>query len=150
MATNNKNGSETKAININKPPKSAFTTSSTYEHNKMYNHNNNNNINNNINMVPTISVTPHSPGTKYNSILGLLLNSLCMFFVLFFNKFSIILFNLEDTLNHLQNIRESVVQIKNASVRSQHYATSNLMNPSVNHFFFFLRIFFKLLLYTNN
>lgn len=62
----NKDGSETKAININKPPKSTSTSSAAYEHNKMHN---NNNINN-INMVPTISVTPHSPGTKYNSILG--------------------------------------------------------------------------------
>lgn len=82
LATN-KNGSETKAININKPPKSAFTTSSTYEHNKMYN-NNNNNINNNINMVPTISVTPHSPGTKYNSILGWCTT---LFFVVLINNF---------------------------------------------------------------
>lgn len=29
-----------------------------------------NNNNNHHNMVPIISVTPHSPGTKYNNILG--------------------------------------------------------------------------------
>lgn len=29
--------------------------------------------NNHHNMVPIISVTPHSPGTKYNNILGKLL-----------------------------------------------------------------------------
>lgn len=31
------------------------------------------NNNNHHNMVPIISVTPHSPGTKYNNILGKLL-----------------------------------------------------------------------------
>ncbi|XP_063700825.1 rho guanine nucleotide exchange factor 18 isoform X4 [Culicoides brevitarsis] len=45
------------------------------------------------NMVPIISVTPHSPGAKYNCIL-------------------------EDTLNQLQCIRESVVQMKNSSPKS--------------------------------
>ncbi|KAH8412949.1 hypothetical protein KR009_006971 [Drosophila setifemur] len=58
--------------------------------------NNNNNHNNNINMIPTINVTPHSPAlaSKYNNIF-------------------------EDTLSQLQNIRESVVQMKNSST-SQH------------------------------
>ncbi|XP_053957715.1 rho guanine nucleotide exchange factor 18 [Anastrepha ludens] len=50
------------------------------------------NITTNNNMIPTINVTPHSPAsvTKYNNIF-------------------------EDTLNQLQNIRETVVQMKNCS-----------------------------------
>jgi A-kinase anchor protein 18 len=59
---------------------------------------NNNNIiiNNNCNMVPIISVTPHSPGAKYNSIL-------------------------EDSLSHLQSIRETVVQMKNSSAQNTNF-----------------------------
>ncbi|XP_058836765.1 rho guanine nucleotide exchange factor 18 isoform X2 [Topomyia yanbarensis] len=47
------------------------------------------------NMVPIISVTPHSPGAKYNF--------------------------LEDTLNHLQSIRESVVQMKNSTIQNTNF-----------------------------
>lgn len=64
------------------------------------NYNNNNNSNsqqltparNDNNMIPIINVTPHSPAnvSKYNNIF-------------------------EDTLSQLQNIRESVVQMKNSS-----------------------------------
>ncbi|XP_031637326.1 rho guanine nucleotide exchange factor 18 isoform X3 [Contarinia nasturtii] len=71
----------------------------------------------NNNMVPIISVTPHSPGTKFNNIL-------------------------EDTLNHLQNIRESVVQMKNSTSSSHHnhhhhhhhqyYMASGLINPALS------------------
>ncbi|CAD7078204.1 unnamed protein product [Hermetia illucens] len=59
------------------------------------------------NMVPIISVTPHSPGTKYNSIL-------------------------EDTINQLQNIRESVVHMKNSTVQKQSYAPCGLISNSLN------------------
>ncbi|XP_037044023.1 rho guanine nucleotide exchange factor 28 isoform X4 [Bradysia coprophila] len=61
--------------------------------------------NNHHNMVPIISVTPHSPGTKYNNIL-------------------------EDTLNQLQSIRESVVKIKNAPNRSPQFISSNQISLS--------------------
>ncbi|KAJ6641647.1 hypothetical protein Bhyg_06587, partial [Pseudolycoriella hygida] len=61
--------------------------------------------NNHHNMVPIISVTPHSPGTKYNNIL-------------------------EDTLNQLQSIRESVVKIKNAPNRSPQLISSNQISLS--------------------
>lgn len=55
-------------------------------------------------MVPIISVTPHSPGvSKYNSIL-------------------------EDSLNHLQSIRESVVQMKNSSAQNTSFG---VVNPTV-------------------
>ncbi|XP_055839935.1 rho guanine nucleotide exchange factor 18 isoform X4 [Episyrphus balteatus] len=64
-------------------------------------------ITNNINMVPIISVTPHSPGAKYNSIL-------------------------EDTLIQLQNIRESVVQMKNSTVHMQGFPNNySLVNSAV-------------------
>ena len=71
------------------------------------NHNitNNNNI---INMVPIISVTPHSPNTKYNSIL-------------------------EDSLNHLQSIRESVVQMKNSSAQNTNFGNVGIINPTVSN-----------------
>lgn len=75
---------------------SGHTSSST-------NNNNNNNI---INMVPIISVTPHSPGTKYNSIL-------------------------EDSLNHLQSIRESVAQMKNSSAQNTNFGNIGIINPTV-------------------
>lgn len=62
----------------------------------------------NNNMVPIISVTPHSPGAKYSGIL-------------------------EDTLNHLQCIRESIVQMKNSNSQNAHYGgTGGLMNPSLS------------------
>lgn len=74
-------------------------------------HTNNNNIviNNNINncnMVPIISVTPHSPGAKYNSIL-------------------------EDSLSHLQSIRETVVQMKNSSAQNTNFGHIGIINPTV-------------------
>lgn len=63
-----------------------------------------NTINNN-NMIPTINVTPHSPAlaSKYNNIF-------------------------EDTLSQLQNIRETVVQMKNSSSPSQHMQDGSLAN----------------------
>ncbi len=72
------------------------------------NNNSNNIINNNItNMVPIISVTPHSPSTKYyNSIL-------------------------EDSLNHLQSIRESVAQMKNSSAQNTNFGNIGIINPTV-------------------
>lgn len=70
------------------------------------NHHHNNN-NNSINMVPIISVTPHSPGAKYNSIL-------------------------EDSLNHLQSIRETVCQMKNSSTQNTTFGTIGIINPTVN------------------
>lgn len=74
---------------------------------------NNNNI---INMVPIISVTPHSPGTKYNSIL-------------------------EDSLNHLQSIRESVVQMKNSSAQNTNFGNIGIINPTVGfHYFLLLKV----------
>lgn len=69
----------------------------------------NNNINNNhSNMVPIISVTPHSPGAKYNSIL-------------------------EDSLNHLQSIRETVVQMKNSSAQNTNFGNIGIINPTVRN-----------------
>lgn len=58
--------------------------------------NNSNNNNMNMSMIPTINVTPHSPASasKYNNIF-------------------------EDTLSQLQNIRETVQQMKNST--SQHH-----------------------------
>ncbi|XP_046811530.1 uncharacterized protein DDB_G0288805-like [Lucilia cuprina] len=77
---------------------SALTSSSLSSSNN--NNNNNNTFNsqhllankNDNNMIPIINVTPHSPVnvSKYNNIF-------------------------EDTLSQLQNIRESVVQMKNSS-----------------------------------
>ncbi|XP_016961996.1 rho guanine nucleotide exchange factor 18 [Drosophila biarmipes] len=60
---------------------------------------------NNNNMIPIINVTPHSPAlaSKYNNIF-------------------------EDTLSQLQNIRETVVQMKNSSSASQHVQDGNLGN----------------------
>lgn len=57
-------------------------------------------------MVPIISVTPHSPGAKYNSIL-------------------------EDSLNHLQSIRETVVQMKNSSAQNTNFGNIGIINPTV-------------------
>uniref|UniRef100_A0A182JQW3 DH domain-containing protein n=1 Tax=Anopheles christyi TaxID=43041 RepID=A0A182JQW3_9DIPT len=54
--------------------------------------------NNNSNMVPIISVTPHSPGAKFNF--------------------------LEDTLNQLQCLRESVAHMKNTTL--QHTALGGI------------------------
>uniref|UniRef100_A0A1I8P763 DH domain-containing protein n=1 Tax=Stomoxys calcitrans TaxID=35570 RepID=A0A1I8P763_STOCA len=81
---------------------------------------NNNNVNttsllstlrqNDNNMIPTINVTPHSPAnvSKYNNIF-------------------------EDTLSQLQNIRESVVQMKNSSSSHMNDNLSNygLVNATI-------------------
>ncbi|XP_058465262.1 rho guanine nucleotide exchange factor 18 isoform X3 [Malaya genurostris] len=56
------------------------------------------------NMVPIISVTPHSPGAKYNF--------------------------LEDTLNHLQCIRESVVQMKNSTIQNTNFGGVGFIGAS--------------------
>lgn len=63
--------------------------------------------NNHCNMVPIISVTPHSPGAKYNSIL-------------------------EDSLSHLQSIRETVVQMKNSSAQNTNFGHIGTINPTVS------------------
>lgn len=43
--------------------------------------------------------------------------------------------NIEDTLNHLQHIRESVVQMKNSSSsHNQYYTASGLIKPAVSNF----------------
>lgn len=69
-------------------------------------YNNSNNSNNN-NMIPIINVTPHSPASKYNNIF-------------------------EDTLNQLQNIRETVVQMKNSTVHMQDYLPNcGLVNAAI-------------------
>lgn len=74
-----------------------------------------NNIHNNSNMVPIISVTPHSPGAKYNCIL-------------------------EDSLNHLQSIRETVVQMKNSSAQNTNFGHIGIINPTVITIFIALYI----------
>jgi hypothetical protein len=75
-----------------------------------------NNNNHNCNMVPIISVTPHSPGAKYNSIL-------------------------EDSLSHLQSIRETVVQMKNSSAQNTNFGNIGIINPTVTSSFL---LYFKL------
>ncbi|XP_059614872.1 rho guanine nucleotide exchange factor 18 isoform X2 [Phlebotomus argentipes] len=60
-----------------------------------------NNLNNN--MVPIISVTPHSPGAKYSGIL-------------------------EDPLNQLQCIRESLMQMKNPGIHNQNFGAAHFAN----------------------
>lgn len=71
---------------------------------------NNHHINNincvNASMVPIISVTPHSPGAKYNSIL-------------------------EDSLSHLQSIRETVQQMKNTSGQNASFVSMGIVNPTL-------------------
>ncbi|XP_075151297.1 rho guanine nucleotide exchange factor 18 cysts [Haematobia irritans] len=93
---------------INTPNPVAVPTSKPISNINSSNNNNVNPINfsslrqNDNNMIPTINVTPHSPAnvSKYNNIF-------------------------EDTLSQLQNIRESVVQMKNSS--SSHMS-DNLTN----------------------
>ncbi|KAM8715174.1 hypothetical protein ACLKA7_002252 [Drosophila subpalustris] len=76
---------------INAPP------TVVQNNNNNHSNSNNSNNNNNNNMIPIINVTPHSPASasKYNNIF-------------------------EDTLSQLQNIRETVQQMKN-STSSQHH-----------------------------
>ncbi|XP_055538774.1 rho guanine nucleotide exchange factor 18 isoform X3 [Wyeomyia smithii] len=62
------------------------------------------NSNHHVNMVPIISVTPHSPGAKYNF--------------------------LEETLNHLQCIRESVVQMKNSTIQNTNFGGAGFIGAS--------------------
>lgn len=64
------------------------------------------NNNNNLNMLPIISVTPHSPGSKYNNIL-------------------------EDSLCHLQSIRETVQQMKNPSAQNTSFGSVGPTNSTV-------------------
>lgn len=58
------------------------------------------------NMVPIISVTPHSPGAKYNF--------------------------LEDTLHHLQCIRESVAQMKNSTIQTTNFGGAGFIGSSLS------------------
>lgn len=60
----------------------------------------------NLKMLPIISVTPHSPGAKYNSIL-------------------------EDSLCHLQSIRETVQQMKNSTAKNTSFANVVAANSTV-------------------
>lgn len=76
-----------------------------------------NNNHNNCNMVPIISVTPHSPGAKYNSIL-------------------------EDSLSHLQSIRETVVQMKNSSAQNTNFGNIGIINPTVKESLLHYAIYF--------
>ncbi|XP_065086178.1 rho guanine nucleotide exchange factor 18 isoform X3 [Ochlerotatus camptorhynchus] len=62
--------------------------------------------NHHVNMVPIISVTPHSPGAKYNF--------------------------LEDTLNHLQCIRESVVQMKNSTIQNTNFGGAGFIGSALS------------------
>ena len=106
--------------NLNNNNTITITTSTGHNNNNNNNNNiniinnNNHHINNNnnsINMVPIISVTPHSPGAKYNSIL-------------------------EDSLNHLQSIRETVCQMKNSSTQNTTFGTIGIINPTVSSIIF--------------
>lgn len=94
--------------NLNNNNTITITTSTGHNNNNIniINNNNHHNNNNSINMVPIISVTPHSPGAKYNSIL-------------------------EDSLNHLQSIRETVCQMKNSSTQNTTFGTIGIINPTV-------------------
>jgi A-kinase anchor protein 13 len=98
-----RNGSSNHINTANNCNTITITTPSGHtNNNNIILNNNHNNINN---MVPIISVTPHSPGVKYNSIL-------------------------EDSLNHLQSIRESVVQMKNSSAQNTSFG---VVNPTVEN-----------------
>ncbi|XP_053684029.1 rho guanine nucleotide exchange factor 18 [Sabethes cyaneus] len=68
------------------------------------NNNSGSSTNNHANMVPIISVTPHSPGAKYNF--------------------------LDETLNHLQCIRESVVQWKNSTIQNTNFGGTGFIGAS--------------------
>lgn len=88
---------------INAPP--TAVQNNTYSNNNNHNSNsisNTNNNNMNLNMIPTINVTPHSPAsaTKYNNIF-------------------------EDTLSQLQNIRETVQQMKNSTSQNHQDGLAN-------------------------
>lgn len=103
------------------PPPPQNSQSSNHQ---MHNHHINNN------MVPTISVTPHSPGAKFNNILGERKKKCTRP-----NKISLSHCSFaEDTLNQLQHIRESVVQMKNSSTNNHHHycTVSGLINPAVS------------------
>lgn len=79
---------------------------------------------NNLNMLPIISVTPHSPGTKYNNIL-------------------------EDSLCHLQSIRETVQQMKNPSAQNTSFGSVGANNSTVKRNKNTVKLFIKIsLLYS--
>lgn len=96
-ASNHFNAGSNNTITITTP------SGHTQNNNIIINNNNNHNV---CNMVPIISVTPHSPGAKYNSIL-------------------------EDSLSHLQSIRETVVQMKNSSAQNTNFGSIGIINPTV-------------------
>ncbi|CRL03266.1 CLUMA_CG016484, isoform C [Clunio marinus] len=104
--SNNNNNNHFNAGNNNTI---TITTPSGHTQNNINNNNSNiiiNNNHNNCSMVPIISVTPHSPGAKYNSIL-------------------------EDSLSHLQSIRETVVQMKNSSAQNTNFGNIGIINPTL-------------------
>lgn len=97
---NNINNINNNTITITTP--SGHTTNN----NILINNHHINNINCNASMVPIISVTPHSPGAKYNSIL-------------------------EDSLSQLQSIRETVQQMKNSSGQNASFVGMGIINPTL-------------------
>lgn len=99
------------AVNINSINNNTITITTpsghTTNNNILINNHHINNINCvNASMVPIISVTPHSPGAKYNSIL-------------------------EDSLSHLQSIRETVQQMKNSSGQNASFVSMGIVNPTL-------------------
>lgn len=98
------------AANINNINNNTITITTpsghTTNNNILINNHHINNINCNASMVPIISVTPHSPGAKYNSIL-------------------------EDSLSHLQSIRETVQQMKNSSGQNASFVSMGIINPTL-------------------
>lgn len=101
----------TAAVNINSINNNTITITTpsghTTNNNILINNHHINNINCvNASMVPIISVTPHSPGAKYNSIL-------------------------EDSLSHLQSIRETVQQMKNSSGQNASFVSMGIVNPTL-------------------
>ncbi|XP_030377338.1 rho guanine nucleotide exchange factor 18 [Scaptodrosophila lebanonensis] len=88
--------SQNYCIPIINAPASASTPAPARSNNNNHPVSNSHCASNNNNMIPTINVTPHSPASasKYNNIF-------------------------EDTLSQLQNIRETVVQMKNSSQHMQ-------------------------------
>ncbi|XP_051858124.1 rho guanine nucleotide exchange factor 18 [Drosophila albomicans] len=86
---------------INAPPPTSVVPGNNNNNSSNINSISNSN-NNNMNMIPTINVTPHSPASasKYNNIF-------------------------EDTLSQLQNIRETVQQMKNSTSQQHHDGLAN-------------------------
>lgn len=122
--------------NVNKSTKSNASPANARNTHQLPSQNNHQSHNHHINnnMVPIISVTPHSPGAKFNNILGKFAEKLLFVNI---NAFPMTVTRCpfaEDTLNQLQHIRESVVQMKNSSSNNHHHycTASGLINPAVS------------------